>query len=314
MSEAVKSTKTETTTPVNNQYPPVPLDNSKASVGVWLVKVPKYLAKKWNEAPDNAEVGRIRITQSRLGREVAFHLNEQLGQTVTIKVGDRSFDEKIPLEHKFITTPLGSQDVYIMKQQEEGAKEVLQTIGKVMQRAECVPITTDRNYLHLKRKTMKNHIEPKRQIKMADGFVQRHHYLPKSTHTQITNDKRDKTKRLRKDKDQVLDILFHAFTKHQYYNIKNLEKITQQPTSYLKDILHQICKYNAKGLHKNTWELKEEYKQGSISESKKTAVMNNINEKKKTEKKEEDYMDDDEEDLDDSDDDDDDDDDMIEQM
>lgn len=71
-----------------------------------------------------------------MGREVAFHLNEQLGQTVTIKVGDKSFDEKIPLEHKFITTPLGSQDVFVLKQQEEGAKEVLQTIGKVMQRAE----------------------------------------------------------------------------------------------------------------------------------------------------------------------------------
>ena len=82
----------------------------------------------------------------------------------------------------------------------------------------------------------------------------------------------------------------------------------------MKDILHQICKYNGKGLHKNTWELKEEYKQGSISESKKTAVIANLNEKKKTDKKEDDYMDEDEEDLDDSDDDDDDNDDMIEQM
>ena len=53
---------------------------------------------------------------------MAFHLNESLGQNVTIKVGDRSFDEKIPLEHKFITTPLGSQDVYILKQSEPGTK------------------------------------------------------------------------------------------------------------------------------------------------------------------------------------------------
>lgn len=79
----------------------------------------------------------------------------------------------------------------------------------------------------------------------------------------------------------------------------------------MKDILHQICKYNGKGLHKNTWELKEEYKQGSISESKKTAVIANLNEKRK---KEEDYMDEDDEDDEDLDDSDDDDDDMIEQM
>lgn len=71
--------------PTTNSIP-VALDCSKAAIGVWLVKVkkkfyfieyfkslinlvliqvPKYLAKKWNTAPDNAEVGRIRITQSR---------------------------------------------------------------------------------------------------------------------------------------------------------------------------------------------------------------------------------------------------------
>ena len=44
---------------------PVPLDCSKAATGLWLVKVPKYLAIKWSEAPENAEVGRIRITQTK---------------------------------------------------------------------------------------------------------------------------------------------------------------------------------------------------------------------------------------------------------
>lgn len=44
---------------------PTTLDCSKASTGVWLVKVPKYLATKWNEAQDNTDVGVIRITQSK---------------------------------------------------------------------------------------------------------------------------------------------------------------------------------------------------------------------------------------------------------
>ncbi len=35
---------------------------------------------------------------------------------------------------------------------------------------------------------------------------------------------------MRKDKDKVLDMLFNAFAKHQYYSIKDLERITQQPT------------------------------------------------------------------------------------
>lgn len=44
-------------------------------------------------------------------------------------------------------------------------------------------------------------------------------------------ERKDKSvKRLKRDKSEVLDILFQAFTKHQFYNIKHLEKITAQPT------------------------------------------------------------------------------------
>lgn len=41
---------------------------------------------------------------------------------------------------------------------------------------------------------------------------------------------KNKVKKLRKDKVEVLDMLFNAFTKHQYYNIKDLVKLTQQPS------------------------------------------------------------------------------------
>lgn len=42
-------------------------------------------------------------------------------------------------------------------------------------------------------------------------------------------DKKDKTKRLRQDRQKVLDQLFNAFAKHEFYNIKDLVKLTQQP-------------------------------------------------------------------------------------
>ena len=44
-------------------------------------------------------------------------------------------------------------------------------------------------------------------------------------------EKKDKNiKRIKRDKKEVLDLLFSAFTKQQFYNIKHLEKITRQPT------------------------------------------------------------------------------------
>lgn len=296
---------------------PTSLDCSKASNGVWLVKVPKYLAKKWNEASDNTDVGVIRITQSKVGpkpvQEVVFHLNEQLGKTVSIKIGNKTLEEPVPLEHKFVMTPFGSQAVYILKQSEETGKENLQICGKVMQRAECTPVQNDTNYIKLKRETVKSFTEPKRQIKMASDYIQRTHYLPRSTHAERM-DKKDKSKKLRKEKEKVLDILFNAFNKHQFYNIKDLVKVTQQPTSYLKEILHEICKYNIKGDHKNTWELKEEFKQGgagAVDEKKKAVAAASLAKEKD---KEDDFIDDDDDDDDFDEDDDDEDDDMIETL
>lgn len=55
-------------------------------------------------------------------------------------------------------------------------------------------------------------------------------------------------------------MLFAAFEKHQYYNIKDLVKITRQPITYLKEILKDVCNYNYKNPHKNMWELKQEYR------------------------------------------------------
>jgi transcription initiation factor TFIIF subunit beta len=41
--------------------------------------------------------------------------------------------------------------------------------------------------------------------------------------------KKAEGKKARDDKDSVLEMLFAAFEKHQYYNIRDLVKITRQP-------------------------------------------------------------------------------------
>lgn len=41
--------------------------------------------------------------------------------------------------------------------------------------------------------------------------------------------KKEEGKRARADKQKVLEMLFSAFEKHQYYNIKDLVEITKQP-------------------------------------------------------------------------------------
>lgn len=51
--------------------------------------------------------------------------------------------------------------------------------------------------------------------------------------------KKEEGKRARADKQQVLDMLFSAFEKHQYYNIKDLVDITKQPVVSELDLSHR---------------------------------------------------------------------------
>lgn len=37
------------------------LDLTNASRGVWLIKVPKYIASRWDKASGDVEVGKLRI-------------------------------------------------------------------------------------------------------------------------------------------------------------------------------------------------------------------------------------------------------------
>lgn len=39
------------------------LDLSNVNRGVWLVKVPKYIAERWEVAPGDMEVGKLKITK-----------------------------------------------------------------------------------------------------------------------------------------------------------------------------------------------------------------------------------------------------------
>ncbi|MES1903444.1 MAG: General transcription factor IIF subunit 2, partial [Paramarteilia canceri] len=72
--------------------------------------------------------------------------------------------------------------------------------------------------------------------------------------------KKDIGKKYRAERDAVYKMLFEAFEKHQYYNIKDLVNITQQPVTYLKEIMKEICNYCIKSPYKSMWELKPEYR------------------------------------------------------
>ncbi|XP_030231984.1 general transcription factor IIF subunit 2 isoform X4 [Gadus morhua] len=240
----------------------VDLTGAKQNTGVWLVKVPKYLSQQWAKAAGRGEVGKLRISKNQGKAEVAFTLNEDLTAI------DGSGDKRVhaPRDHPFSMQTVGGQMLAVFT---ETPSDKVALEGVVVQRAECRPAVND-SYMKLKRMQLEESIKPLRLSQQLDKPVTSN-YKPVANHAsnlEYDRKKKEEGKRARVDKQQVLDMLFSAFEKHQYYNIKDLVDITKQPVTYLKEILRDIGNYNVKGTHKNTWELRPEYRHYQAEEEK----------------------------------------------
>lgn len=68
------------------------LDLSNTGRGVWLVKVPKYIANKWDKAPGDIEVGKLKISRAPGRAQVQLSLSEAV---LCLEPGEQT----IPKEH-----------------------------------------------------------------------------------------------------------------------------------------------------------------------------------------------------------------------
>ncbi|XP_010878479.1 general transcription factor IIF subunit 2b [Esox lucius] len=234
----------------------VDLTGAKKNTGVWLVKVPKYLAQQWSKASGKGEVGKLKIGKKPGKTDVSFTLNEDL--TCLSALGEKTELVQAPQEHSMLMLSVGGQTLAVFT---ETTADEISLEGMVVQRAECRPAVNE-SYVKLKKLQMEVSTKPKRLTEQIARPVT-NNFKPVSNHVanvEYEKKKRTEGRMVRADRQQVMDMLFSAFEKHQYYNIKHLVEVTKQPVTYLKEILREIGLYNAKGTHKSTWELKPEYR------------------------------------------------------
>ncbi|XP_022192748.1 general transcription factor IIF subunit 2 [Nilaparvata lugens] len=239
------------------------LDLSNAGRGVWLVKVPKYVANRWEKASSTVEVGKLKISRTPGQKaQVSLSLSESI---MCLK---EPGEENIPKEHRLDVSMVTRQTLGVFSHYTPNPNadaivpepEKLCLEGKIVQKLECRPYA-DSCYMKLKLESIKKAMVPNRQVKQLDKIVQ--NYKPVSDHKsniEYEEKKKSEGKKAREDKDVVLEMIFAAFEQHQYYNIKDLVVKTRQPVVYLKEILKEVCNYNVKNPHKNMWELKPEYR------------------------------------------------------
>ncbi|EPQ14655.1 General transcription factor IIF subunit 2 [Myotis brandtii] len=202
------------------------LTGAKQNTRVWLVKVPKYLSQQWAKAPGRGEVGKLRIAKNQGRTGVSFTLNEDLANIHDI--GGKPASVSAPREHPFVLQSVGGQTLTVFTESSSGK---LSLEGIVVQRAECRPAASE-NYMRLKRLQIESS-KPVRLSQQLDKVVTTN-YKPVANHqynVEYERKKKEDGKRARADKQYVLDMLFSAFEKHQYYNLKDLVDITKQPVS-----------------------------------------------------------------------------------
>jgi len=233
------------------------LDLSGAKHDLWLVKVPKGLATKWLNAPEDCPVGKLRFSKTG-GRTDVTYTMEQTLQQIEIP-GTRA----VPSQHKFILQGVGSQNLAVFSTSNKSPKvgEKRSIEGRIVQKVDCRPVISN-NYMQLKKAQMIDACRPTRtsiQLKSAVKSV----YKPVSITEEEKADKlrkKEQGKKIRMEKEELQQKLFEAFEKHQYYSIKDLRNITLQPTSFLSEVLREIGVYSQHPDHRNMWELKEEYR------------------------------------------------------
>ena len=61
-------------------------------------------------------------------------------------------------------------------------------------------------------------------------------------------------------REALIDVLFAAFERYQFWNLRGITDYSNQPMAWLREVLNDIAIYHKRGPHKNMYELKPEYK------------------------------------------------------
>ncbi|EDV21870.1 uncharacterized protein TRIADDRAFT_59521 [Trichoplax adhaerens] len=238
------------------------VDVSSADQSVWLLKVPKFVSQAWQKS-ESGKVGSVKIQKKGPNEEMLFLLENSLTTATS------SGEANIPTEYKLVSNECGQYQVALKRSlsidNAADSSTEPEIVGKVVRKIDLRALN-ERMYLNLKRRKTELAKSPRRQPKFLSQVVNT--YRPVSDHVElrVPVQKKEEGKRARADRDHVKEMLFAAFEKHQYYSLKSLADITQQPVMYLKGIMHEIGQFNTKEKrYRNLWELKPEYRHYSSS-------------------------------------------------
>ncbi|KAL5569273.1 hypothetical protein UlMin_025848 [Ulmus minor] len=152
----------------------------------------------------------------------------------------------------------------------ESSQGKLSVEGKILHKFDLKPLAQNmENYGKLCRERTQKYMTKTRQIQVISndtganmrpmpgmmGFV-----VTAQTDKKKTATKGSETKRTRRARGEMEEIMFKLFERQPNWTLRQLIQETNQPEQFLKDLLKDLCVYNNKGPNQGTYELKPEYR------------------------------------------------------
>ncbi|WVZ68662.1 hypothetical protein U9M48_017576 [Paspalum notatum var. saurae] len=237
------------------------LETARADRPVWLMKCPTVVSRAWQEAASasNTDAGganpnpnpvvakfKLEMAQANSGNTPRSYSLNMYNDFVPMCIFSESNQGKYSCDGKV-------ENKFDMKPHSENLAEY----GKL-----C------------RARTTKSMDKPRRVEVLVDDHGSRMRPMPGKIGlmSSTTNTKEKKklvpaksyeTKRTRRGRTEMENILFKLFERQPNWSLKQLMQETDQPEQFLKEILNDLCVYNKRGPNQGTHELKIEYKKSS---------------------------------------------------
>ncbi|KAG0095323.1 hypothetical protein BGZ93_006041 [Podila epicladia] len=231
------------------------VDVSGANTQAWLMKVPDFLAEHFmSNNQDGDSLGTVRVFPAKHQYQLILS-NDGAAASGIPEVYDLTFNPE--------TT---SANTYVFAEPNRTTCEPASICAKVANEGHVLPQTGDLNY----RQILHGRQERRRSIQRLDENSTGHPtterqgemFMPRLArpkafiHKAMKPKKAKGGKRTRVPHNELMDYVFAAFTKHQYWSKSALLDLIYVPWAQLKDMMDKTCIYHRTGPYHGTYELK----------------------------------------------------------
>ncbi|KAL8257705.1 hypothetical protein R6Q59_029746 [Mikania micrantha] len=251
-----------------------PLETIKSERHVWLMKCPPIVSHSLTQKKQSESSTPIDASSSPIGAKVIVTVDPLLPNN---DFSSTQFTmELLGTESRIIPKCYSmdmSTDFIPMSVFSESKQGKVSVEGKIYHKFDMKPHSDNmEEYGRLCRERTNKYMTKTRQIQVIEndngshmrpmpGLIALRH--PSQTEKRKGLVKGSDSKRTRRDRGEMEDIMFKLFERQSNWTLKNLISETDQPEQFLKDLLKDLCIYNNKGSYQGTYELKPEYKRST---------------------------------------------------